>query len=300
MNENAKNLLGEIGRQLDRHIFPVVKNGGFVWPSQSTAYLNPLGKEQYHESKRSRGSPAEPWSGAVGWQRPPSGPWITPGSWATRATPPVVSSGQGNIYRSSLTSVCEAYPGTQMWEQEEGFWLYSESSLLSGLGRKVSFLIAISAERQAVRGWAFWYSKMAGASWIGPRHTNFPDGSICAFEPTDGTWAFGDSLVELLDLYSVWALRQLHYEVLGHWPGPQAVSLPYERLLELRDGEHCGCGAIGRRYIDCCKAADMRMNLIAEAIRFGFFSSWKLRSPPMSVMQFIRNRISPPKISEVV
>ncbi len=31
MNENTKNLLEEVGRQLDQNTFPVVKNGGFVW-----------------------------------------------------------------------------------------------------------------------------------------------------------------------------------------------------------------------------------------------------------------------------
>jgi hypothetical protein len=92
--------------------------------------------------------------------------------------------------------------------QEGGFWMYTESALLPELGRTVSYLTGVSTDRHFVKSWAF-YSSAVGVFWIGPRHTNFPDGSICAFEPRDGTWCFGDSLVELLDLYTVWAIRHI-------------------------------------------------------------------------------------------
>lgn len=120
--------------------------------------------------------------------------------------------------------------------------------------------------------WAFWYSEVAGAGldWAAPYE--FPRWvHLRLLERRDGTWAFGDSLVTLLDLYSVWALRHLHHEVFGRWPGPQAVTQPYERMLELADDEHCGClSSEGHRYIDCCKTKDLQRNRIAEAMKFGF------------------------------
>lgn len=283
-----KNLLAEIGWQLDQSIFPVVKNGGFVLPSESASFLNPLGKENYHEPERQNRPTTEPRPGTIGKPWPPG------------ETPPVLGPDEGTIYRETLNSVCDAYPGTRKWDQGEGFWLYTESALLPELGRKASFITGVSIARRTVRSWGFWNSSVAGATWIGPRHTNFPDGSICAYEPGDGTWVFGDSLVELLDLYSVWALRHFHYEFFGRWPGPQAVAHPYERLLELADDEHCGCGISGKRYADCCKDADSRRNRIAEAIKFGFFSCWSLRYPPRSVLQFMQDGNRPPKISELV
>ncbi len=300
MNENTKNLLEEVGRQLDQNTFPVVKNGGFVLPRKSTASLNRLGKELNHESERQGRPPAEPWAGAVGQQGSSGGPRHTGGSRQAGETSSFVDANEGSVYRTSLSSVCEAYPGTRVWEQEDGFWLLSESHLLPGLGRKVALLICVSTVKRAVRSWAFWYSELAGASWIGPRHTNFPDGSICAYEPLDGTWVFGDSLVELLDLYSVWALRHLHLEVFWHWPGPQAVAQPYERILELGDDEQCGCGRSGKRYTDCCKEPDLKRYRIAEAINFGFFTAWALRFPPKALLEFMKLRGQPPLVAELI
>lgn len=300
VNTNMKELLEEIGRQLDQCIFPVVKNGGFVTPSGSAVSLKILGKESHHESERQRRSATEPRTGAIGRQRSPGRLWEAGRSWPSGEASPILGTDNGAVYQGVLSSVCEAYPGARIWKQEEGFWLYSQSALLNGLGRKVSFLTGVSTIKRAVRSWAFWDSIVVGSTWIGPRHTNFPDGSICAYEPRDGTWVFGDSLVELLDIYSVWAMRHLHYEIFGRWPGPQAVGQPYERLLELTDDELCGCGSSDRRYSNCCKEFDLSRDRIAEAIKFCIFSGWTLRQPPTSIVKFIKNRERPPKISELV
>lgn len=268
-------------------------------PSQSSVYLNPLGKEPHYEPKRQTRSTTEPRPRSIEWQGPPSRSWAASRYWQTGETSSVLSSVTDSLYREPLSSVSEAYPGTQMWEQEGGFWLYSESALLPDLGRTVGFLTGVSTKNRVVRCWAF-YNSVIGITWIGPRHTNFPDGSICAYEPKDGTWVFGDSLVELIDLYSVWALRHLHHDVFERWPGPQSVAQPYERLLELADSEHCGCGTSTKRYIDCCKETDLRKNRIAGAIKFGIFSRWTLRCPPATVVQFMLYRNQLPKISELI
>ena len=127
MNENTKNLLEEVGRQLDQNTFPVVKNGGFVLPRKSTASLNRLGKELNHESERQGRPPAEPWAGAVGQQGSSGGPRHTGGSRQAGETSSFVDANEGSVYRTSLSSVCEAYPGTRVWEQEDGFLKYETS-----------------------------------------------------------------------------------------------------------------------------------------------------------------------------
>lgn len=172
VNANAKDLLEKIGWQLDRCIFPVVKNGGLVSPSRSTVSLKTLGKESHHESERQRRSPTEPWSGASGWQRPPGRSGAAGRSRSPSETTSLLGTDDGTAYKEALSSVCEAYPSARIWKQEGGFWLHTESSLLPELGRKVSFLTGVSTEKRAVRSWGFWDGNVVGATWIGPRHTN--------------------------------------------------------------------------------------------------------------------------------
>lgn len=165
-------------------------------------------------------------------------------------------------------------------------WLLVPSRLLPDLRQHALFLVGVSYAGAAVRSWAFWADPLARPAWIGPRHTNFPDGSVCAYEPSDGTWSFGEPLVDLLDLYSVWALRHLHLLTFGRWPGPQAVHRPYERLLEINPEEHCGCGQ-DRRYVDCCRDRDLARDRIADAIDFLLWSGGTLRTPPQAVVDFV-------------
>jgi len=299
MDEYAKDLLEQIGRQLDLAIFPVVKNDGIVMPSQTIVSSNPLGEEYQNEAAATRRSTTDTRSRTERRKWPPSGLRSARGSWTPGQAAPLVVS-VGTAYQDPLNSVREAYPGVQMWKQEEGFWLHVRIALLPGLGRTASLLIAVAQKRRAVKAWAFWDVGVVGATWIGPRHTNFPDGSICAFEPADRTWQFGDSLVELVDLYSIWVLRHLHHEVFSLWPGPQSVPQLYERLLEVKDAELCGCGRTNLRYADCCKAGDLAANCIAEAMQFCNFSQWTLRKPPVSVQYFMWHRHEPPDIATVI
>jgi len=300
MNSDCKDSLRLIGQQLDWLIFPRVKNGGIVVPSEPAIHFQPLGKEKNYESKRERRSTTEPWARADRWQRAASEFRASGGSRTASNTTSFLGSIGRHVYKAEeLTAVCKAYPGTRIWEQGENFWLHVESSLLPGLQHKASFLVLISVTHQTVRSWGFWDSCAVGVTWIGPRHTNFPDGSICAFEPKDGTWQFGDSLVKLLDIYSAWALRHLHCEIFGRWPGPQSVALPFERMMELRDDELCGCGHLQKRYADCCKPTDMKRNRIAEAVLFGIFSAWSVRCPPVPIIEFMLLRSYPPAVSDI-
>lgn len=203
-------------------------------------------------------------------------------------------------YESELNAMYEAYPKTRVWKQQEGMLLLTESALLSGLEQPAIFLVAIPyAKHLFVRGWGFWGVSVVGIEWIGPRHTNFPDGSICAFEPSDGTWKSGDSLTQLLDFYSLWALRHLHMKVFDRWPGYQAVHTPYERILELRPEEHCGCEHSDRLYGECCQKNDKKRNIIADAINFTLKSHGGRRMPPPMVTDFVLNRTNPLNVADL-
>lgn len=193
-----------------------------------------------------------------------------------------------------------SYPATKVWRQEEGLWLFVESTLLPDLGRSAGFAIAIDSQNRHVRAWGFWLGAGVASSWIGPRHTNYPDGSICAFDDADGTWTFGDSLVTLVDMYSAWAVRQLYLEQFGQWPGPQSSSHPYERLLEFSDSDHCSCGTNGARYGECCKNVDKRPRLLANAVNFGFTVAFRQRVPPSSVTAFALHRTSAPPLMAIL
>lgn len=132
-----------------------------------------------------------------------------------------------------------------------------------------------------------------GAAWFGPRHTNYPDGSICAFEKDAETWAFGDSLVALLDLLSVWAIRQLYLESFGRWPGPQASSYPYERLIEFQDTEHCGCAKLKGRYSQCCKPRDLFYKPLAIACAHITLSGLRIRQAPPAIVDLVLHGTPP-------
>jgi hypothetical protein len=187
-------------------------------------------------------------------------------------------------------------------------WLLARSSIISGLAGEATILVALPY-RSGVgpRAWGFW---TAGAEtrWIGPRHTNFQDGSICAFSPDEGAWPEGGDLRTLLDLYRVWTLRHLHLEVFGRWPGKQyglfgvdAGVQAYYRQRECNDDELCGCGSETRRYSECCKPSDLQWDIFQVMPAFlrqtnGGFQS---RRPPPSVVGFIEGRSALPKIADV-
>jgi hypothetical protein len=246
------------------------------------------------QASRQRRPEPRSWERTTGWQRQ------TRGSWTPRQTSSVVRAGLQEKYEAELVAVCKAYPGTKIWRQEEGLWLLVESSLLTGLQQSATFLIGISYAYAAVRSWGFWRAGLVDAIWIGPRHTNFTDGSICAFEPGDKTWFFDSPIVELLDFYTVWALRHLHLKIFGRWPGPQVVHHPYERILELRADEYCGCGVSGKLYGECCQTEDLARNQITDAIDFLRCTSGGIRKPPASIVSFVHEQRETPKLSDFV
>lgn len=222
----------------------------------------------------------------------------------SRTTGPLTRLGRGQLrkaYQESLVQLELAYACPKIFYDDDGMWLLANSSVLEGLDGKATFLVGLPfASGAAPRAWAFWKSS-DGHRWIGPRHTNFMDGSICAFSTEDRVWTVGGSLVSLLDLYSVWVARQLHLTEFGRWPGRQYGPHPFYRLVEFRPGELCGCGASGRCYFDCCRPHDLRYDLaqLHASFRKEFGGELKDRAPPPAVGAFISGTGPIPRLRDV-
>ena len=282
-----------LGLQLDRGFSLEVSDGGLVAPSGATVPQY-LGAETENVGTRSFPStPAASASSSGAASSPPSSETTPPS-----ATASLERSGIRARYEDELGSVQTAYPGTRIWHDEDGMWLLSESSVVHGLDRAATFLVALCWSKAAVRAWGFWRENAISVRWIGPRHTNFPDGSICAFDPVDKTWAFGDPIVALLDLYTVWALRHLHLEWFDRWPGQQAVFHPYERRVEFRPDESCGCGS-EQSYRDCCAPRDAARKFVPDFVSFALRFSGGLRVPPPRMAEIALNATQPPSIGSI-
>ncbi|QDC36033.1 hypothetical protein [Sphingobium fuliginis] len=302
MQSAACGMLGDIGRQLDANVFPRVFDNGVVMPSTPGVASSALGKETEHEQQRSRGPAAGSRQGTARRKGTPrrsrqAGASARIGGGLLRAA-----------YEAQVVSLEAAYPALRVFPDDDGMWLQAESSILSGLEYGATFLVALPfAPGAGPRAWGFW-NDPGGSLWIGPRHTNFFDGSICAFSPVDNVWAEGGNLTSLMDLYTVWAFRHLHLEVLGRWPGrqyslppPNEVLNPYYRLVQCQDAELCGCGSLTARYVECCKPKDLRSDFGRLAQEFVRRMGGKLgdRQPPQPVVDFVEGGGSTPKIRDV-
>lgn len=287
MHPSTLQTLQEIGSQLDKHIFPQVFNGGIFMPSDSAVPFS-MGKEKDHAAQRQRRSTTTARERAQRRQGTP------------HSTSSLICSSLRAQYESEINQILVAYPETQVWCQPDGLMLLAKSKLLAGLPQPATFFVVIPyALGSVARAWGFWVSAIS-VEWIGPRHTNFfPNGSICAFESTDGTWKKGYSLVSLLDLYSLWAVRQLYLKTFGRWPGRQAINIPYEQILELKLDEYCGCDNSHKLYRDCCYQRDKKKNHISDAVNFAIDTKWgKRRYPPQCVTEFMFTQTQPPDIGE--
>jgi len=183
-------------------------------------------------------------------------------------------------------------------------WLLVESSVLEGIDRWATFLVAIPYYPGGFpRAWGFW-NLAGGPKWIGPRHTNFPDGSICAFLPESGTWIQRGRLDLLIDLFTVWALRQLHLEEFKRWPGRQFSAHPYYSLAEFKPDEFCSCdnGETPRLYGECCRPKHLGRNLLELKADFERTMGHRLndRNAPQPIIDFIEGRGGLPLIAETL
>jgi hypothetical protein len=293
--------LQQVGAALDDHRpLRVHQHGRVEINDRSSA--NAPAMENGDERQGKRRSPTRSRKRTAGRQR------ASCGSRPSGAAPRVGGSDLQAAYQDQVTAISEAYPSLQTFADKDGMWLLATSSIIPGLAREATFLVALPYQPSIrARAWGFWTAAKE-ARWIGPRHTNFADGSICAFSSSDGVWREGESLTTLLDLYSVWSLRHLFLETFGRWPGKQ-YGLPgadyrteaYYRLKECLDDELCACGSETRRYAECCKLFDSQRNILELIPIFLRQTGGGLarRRPPDAVLSYIEGRTALPGLAEI-
>lgn len=280
--------LKQLGAALDEHRELKVHNNGLVALNEDTP-ISERAQETSYERKAQRRSSARSRQGSPRRKGTPRG--SRPAGAATRLS----CDDLRDLYQDQVIRLFEAYPALQIFPYDEGMWLLAKSLILADLPREATFLVALPyASNLSIRAWGFWTGE-GRSQWIGPRHTNLQDGSICAFSPKDRVWSTGDELVTLFDLYSVWALRHLYLEVFGRWPGRQYALLgvplalqSYYRITQSKDNELCCCGSLEKRYSDCCKKHDIQLRItdltkMAKDYNLDFSN----RKPPVFIRHFL-------------
>ena len=126
MTPTVQETLREIGKQLDRNIYPSVHNGGFVMPCAADV-PETKGRGKTDERQRSRRSKTGSRDGTAGRQGP------------TGETPSLICTELQTQYETELDAVYEAYPKTRVWQQSNGLLLLTESALIKDLDRTAHF-----------------------------------------------------------------------------------------------------------------------------------------------------------------
>ncbi len=160
--------LRRIGEQLDASLFPVVKNGGIVVPSNPAISPRTLGAELNHvkPGKARTEARSRPQAWASDRPRPSFGAWSYAGSGAPRPATSLVVSELRSKFANELKAVQQAYPGVRHWLDDDGMWLIVESSLLPGFSHKAVFIVAIRFADTLVRGWGFWGLRRLGTNGL--------------------------------------------------------------------------------------------------------------------------------------
>lgn len=274
--------------------YPQIYNRGIIRPQIPTISPSTRGEQEADHATTKRNRPS---TGSR--QRPAGRQRKTSRSRQTDTAPQAVVRNLQKQYRVQLTDVVAAFPQTKIVQQKEGIWLLVQSEVLDGLDRTAIFLLALPYDQsRVVRAWGFW-KKETSTEWIGPRHTNFPDGSICAFDPSDLTWVPGDDIGKLLGYYSLWAARHLHIRDFGRWPGQQVAHHSYERRTEFRPDEYCGCSNRDKLYKDCCLLSDLSKDKLVDMLDFQSHYG-QIRAVPEFITEFASNsEIEPPRFEDI-
>lgn len=269
------NRLEALGQALNAETNLSVFHGGFVGFSHESEVNN------YVKAAAQR-SAARPWPG----QRTAKRAWRRSTGQANRFRSDAIEEAFGAEFRV----LARNYPALGL-EDQDGLWVVAESMPLGRNGPQIHFLIAFHLDRSVVpRAWAF--DRVGPQARLMPlKHTNFPDASICAFLPNDGSWSSSDGMLPLVDHYSVWTVKSLHRTEIGYWPGRQYGACAHYRRKEFKPEESCGCLS-GKRYKDCHQAADI---LVAppwgqQEFRRLFGCDYETRAVPVALINAARSR----------
>lgn len=275
LQHKAFNHLALLGQAIDRGDQPYVFDGGFVDLQQATESEVNSHAPQSHTRD---GSAARSRQGQRARPRPP------------RQTEPFCSGAIEQAFGAEFRALVQHYEALG-FEDENGLWVVVKSNPLGLDGPQTHFLVAIPFDRRvAARGWAF--RKVGRRDGLFPqKHTNFPDGSICAFTRESRAWLPEDGMTALIDHFSLWAAKSMHRTFMGWWPGPQVGYGALYRRREFLGREMCGCES-GKRYSECHQAHDLLVSedwARQEFKRF-FGTAYEDRSAPESILRAAQTR----------
>jgi hypothetical protein len=265
-NAHLRSRILELGAWRDRgHLFAVGVDGE-------------VSKHEEHESEHDHESRQR--------EEPPAAPAASAASAASEPAGEVGSKTLRERYRVHLEQVRLYFDLTTI-ETEEGLWLIAPMWPVGKPGP--SFTVALYLpDHPSFTPTAFAFRSSGQlARAVGKRHTNSPEGSICAWSDGDIQWAPGESPFLLLRLYAEWLLCHLFYQVAGYWPGQQSALDGVYRWNEFDPREWCDCGS-NKRYGECHRESD-------EALVRGLKAQGRSVAPPPremppSVVAFARSR----------
>jgi hypothetical protein len=272
--------LEQIGADLDRGRQLRVMAEGVLRPSTTpAAFYEVLGQQEQHHATAQEGRNGEgregPQEAGQARQAPRSRASDTPAQELRSAE----LAGKISAYQATdLASALTEYKQLGLRLAPPGAWL--NGTIRPVLGHKDSAAIVLVYPFDPIypiRCWAWWDVGV----WVGPRHTNYGDGSVCAFEPADtiGAWRPGDPLLQMLDYIACWIARHIFLKRIGRWPGPQSLHTALERLTDHAHDELCGCGS--RELYDAChRPRDLAMSESERRIEFLRFCPHPFRHPP--------------------
>ena len=275
LNAHQRDRILELGAWRDQgHRFAVGLHGE-VHKHEEHAKDNDNGSGQWQEAAASASSGPSSTSG------PPAAPGSEPGSAERRKS--IIED-----YKAHLSEV-RRYFHVTLVETEEGIWLIVPMWPIGKPGPRFTVALYLPPTIDVTPTAFGFRSSGQLARAIGKRHTNSPEGSICAWSDGDIEWAPGDSPFLLLRLYAEWLLCQLFYQSEGYWPGSQSGMVGAEavyRWNEFDPREWCDCGS-QKRYGNCHQFSDAA--IIASLKARGKSVAPPLREIPPSVLTFARS-----------
>lgn len=218
--------------------------------------------------------------GATGWEG-------TAASGSAAASEPSREVGREGLiaqYKAHLREV-RLYFAVTVIETDEGIWIIAPMWPIGKDGPRLTVALYLPGNRiQTPTAFGLRSSGLL-ARPISKKHTNSPEGSICAWSDGDIEWAPGDSPFLLLRLYSEWLLCQLFYQCAGFWPGRQSGIDAVYRWNEFKPNEWCDCGS-QKRYGECHQPLDLAV--VTRLKSQGKSVAAPIREMPPSVLRFAR------------
>lgn len=276
-------LLQRIGEELDQHQTIRVFRGGVVQPSTGCSSPHMLGEVSADEGTRKPAGSERPATGqgqgsaegnpARARPGPPAGQVLR----ERGVEPKLVADIEG------ATDAQDGYPQLRARLAGPIIWFEGELEPVPGLGRAARVRVAYPMDVTIhLHAWAWWKN----GKWIGPRHTNFGDGSICAYELTDRSWTRARPLVYYLDQVTGWITRHTYLAEFHRWPGQQVLHTARERLIQHQPGEICGACRSGCPYEECHKPADMQLSRLVIDKEYRRHYGRNEQRPPQTELGF--------------